>query len=304
MNNNNLALNLGQFRLATADEAVRAAQALGVGAISFSGIPRPIVQGAPLYSFLWDELDGASQASVQAMRRAFARGVIHAPFVDTPLVSSNPYIEIESHRQMLMSISAAQALGLEAVTVHAGLPAKNMTMDEFRNRLVKVLQFLGEAAATANTHVCLENWRYPDNPEEHLRLLEQVDHPNVGATLDVGHISYWFQNEGVMGLQSAAQLDEYHRRLYQFIETLGQRIVHVHMHDVRAADLADHRGLGRGFLNIENIIAALDRVGFDGVILFEIAEADFATAAAESVNRVQQAMTAIEPLSFSKEAIL
>ena len=303
MNSNNLALQLGAFRLATAEEAIHAAQALGVGAIGFSGAPTPMVAGKPLYSFLWDELEAAQQEAIVATRRAFARGVIHAPFVDTPLVSSNPYIEAEAHRQMLMAVSAAKALELEAVTVHAGLPAKNMTMDEFRNRLVKVLQSLGEAAATANTTICLENWRYPCDPTEHLHILERVNHPNVGATLDVGHISYWFQHEGVTGLHSAAELAEYHHRLDQFINTLGPRIVHVHMHDVRAADLADHRGIGRGFLDIDNIIAALHRVAFDGVILFEIAEPDFAVAAAESVQRLQQAMAALDQPLLSKESI-
>lgn len=283
MNSVNLALQLGQFRLATAEEAIAAAQALGIGSIAFSGAPYPIVEGKPIYSFLWDELDATSQASIQAMRNVFQRGVIHAPFVDTPLVSPNPHIEREAHRQILMSIRAAGALGLEAVTVHAGLPAKNMSMDEFRRRLVLVLQSLGNAAAAANTKVTLENWRYPYDPDEHLRILELVDHPHVGATLDIGHIAYWFQHEGVSGLHTQADLDEYHRRLYQFIERLGRHIAHIHMHDVRAADLADHRGLGRGFLDIENILAALDQIAFDGVILFELVEPDFAVAATASV---------------------
>ncbi len=294
MNSNNLALQLGQFQLASAEEAVQAAHRLGVGAISFGGTPRPDLEGASLYSFLWEELDPATQDAIKAIRQHFGRGVIHAPFVDTPLVSSNPYIEQESHRQIFMSVAAAKALSLEAVTVHAGLPAKNMTMNEFRRRLIRVLQSLGEAAAAANTHIALENWRYPSDPDAHLQILEQVGHPNVGATLDVGHISYWFQNEGITGLHSEAELEEYHRRLYQFIDTLGQRIVHVHMHDVRAIDLIDHQGVGRGFLDIDGIVAALHRVHFDGVILFEIGRSDFATAAAESVQRLQHAMAALD----------
>lgn len=293
MDADNLALQIGQFRLPTADEAVRAAHDLGIRAIGFGGSPHPRMAGKPVYSFLWDELDAATQASVRAVRGEFARGVIHAPFVDVPLVSPNPYIEREAHRQIVMAVSAAHALGLEAVTVHAGLPAKYMTRDEFRNRLVEVLQWLGDAAAEANTKIGLENWRYPYAPEEHLRILEMVNHPNVGATLDVGHIAYWFQAEGVMGLHTPADLAEYHRRLYHFIDTIGAHIVHVHMHDVRASDLADHRGVGRGFLNIEQVVAALHQVAFDGVILFEIAEPDFATAAAESVQRLQAALGAL-----------
>jgi sugar phosphate isomerase/epimerase len=192
-----------------------------------------------------------------------------------------------------MSITAAQALDLEAVTIHAGLPIRHMALDEFRARLVDVLQQLGEAAARAGTRIGLENWRYPDNPEEHLRILEMVNHPNVGATLDIGHIAYWFQNEGTMGLTNKDDEAEYHRRLYSFIEALGPRIVHVHVHDVRAADLADHRGLGRGFLDIEGIVAALDRVGFDDVLLFEIHQSEFAESVTKSAQRVLAAMASL-----------
>jgi sugar phosphate isomerase/epimerase len=293
MKSNQLALQLDHFKLPTTEAAIQAAHALGIDAIGFGGTPRPFVAGAPLYSFLWDELDGASQDAVQTTRRAFQRGVIHAPFIDTPLVSSNPYIEREAHRQIVMSVRAAGALALESVTVHAGLPAKGMSFDEFRNRVVRVLQFLGDAAAAAHTRIGLENWRYPYDPAEHLRILEMVDHPNVGATLDVGHIAYWFQHEGVMGLQSAAEIEEYHRRLYGFIEALGPQIVHVHMHDIRAADLVDHRAIGRGFLDVEGVLAALQRVNFDGVILFELGESDFAVAATESVRRVQGALAVL-----------
>lgn len=58
-----------------------------------------------------------------------------------------------------------------------------------------------------------------------------------------------------------------------------------------------------GFLDIENIVAALQRVAFDGVILFEIIEPDFAVAAAESVQRLQQAMAALEQPQLIKEQI-
>lgn len=291
----NLALPLTRWAAAAnIERAVERVHGLGVTATTFMGAPAPFISGEPALSGFWPDLDAATRAATLALRQRFARAVIHAPFRDVPLVSENPYIEREAHRQLHAAIEAAGALNLEIVTVHAAQPLAGLSQEEHRERIVAALQMLGDAAAQAGTRIGLENWRYPCEPDEHVRILEEVDHPAVGATLDVGHIVYWYQRDGILSLPDPTDQAEYHQRLYRFIDGLGPRIWHVHMHDVRAADLADHRGVGRGFLNIEGIIERLARQRFDGVILFEIAEPDFQAAAQSSVKRLVEAMHALD----------
>jgi len=290
----NPALSLDRLAGPPLDLAVAAAHAMGIRAITFSGNPKPWRPGQPALSFLWGDLDAASQAATRQVRAAFARAVIHAPFYDTPIVSPNHYIEAEAQHQIGQAIRAAGELDLEMVTIHAPLSVRGMPHDEFRARLVEALCRLGDAAAAAGTRIGLENWPYPCDPAELAWLLEEADHPAVGATLDVGHIAYWFQNEGVSALVDDAAIAEYQHRVMAFIERLGPRILHLHVHDVCAADLKDHRTVGSGIIDFPPILTALSDAGFDGLLLLELGEPDFPAAAQASVQALLAAMPAQE----------
>ena len=289
MNIANLAVQIHKLSDNSLWEGVEIAHDMGVSAMTFFGMPRPYTPGEPTVAFLWDELDRPTRNAVERLRSKFDGAVIHAPFVQTPLVSPNPHIERESRRQLLMSVRAAGALGLEAVTVHAGLPT-GMTQEEFDPRLVEFLQILGEEAERAGTKIGLENWRYPATPEDHIRLLEAVDHPAVGATLDVGHICYWFENEGITALTDETAVANYQARLHTLIDQIGPHIVHVHLHDVHPNPLRDHRQVGTGMIDFAPVVQQLVKYGFDGVMLFELGEADQRQAQAESVRLLVEAM--------------
>lgn len=281
MDQSNIAISLE--RLAPLPQAVHAARELGIDAITFAGTARPYTPGQPALAFLWDELDPATQAATSEVRAAFTRGVIHAPFVDIHMVSANAHIQSESLRQIHQSIHAAGELDLEVVTVHAPLPIRGMDHAVFRRRVALTLRELGNAAEAAGTRIGLENWRYPCDPTEHAALLEEVDHPAVGATLDVGHIAYWFQHEGVASLNDEAAVADYQQRLEAFVMRLGSQIIHLHIHDVHPATLQDHRTVGSGIINYAPIFAALASENFDGVLLLELGEADFPAAVRDSI---------------------
>jgi sugar phosphate isomerase/epimerase len=152
------------------------------------------------------------------------------------------------------------------------------------------LQILGDEAERNDTKIGLENWRYPATPEEHLRLLTAVDHPAVGATLDVGHICYWFENEGTKGLMDAAAIADYQQRLHTFIDRIGPHIVHIHLHDVHPNPLRDHRKVGTGIIDFAPVMRQLQALNFDGVMLFELGELDQQQAQAASVKLLTRAM--------------
>ncbi len=56
------------------------------------------------------------------------------------------------------------------------------------------------------------------------------------------------------------------------IQGLGEKLFHVHFHDVRYEDWRDHRELGTGILDFSRIVAALDEVGYTGLIELELEE--------------------------------
>lgn len=292
MDASNIAVAVPKLSKGSLTDAIARARAIGFSAITFGGNP---TSDTSSLSFSWDDLDEQERAKMLAVRDEFDRAVIHAPFVDVPFVSVNPYIERESLRQVLGAVRAAGALRLEAVTVHAGLRHDSIPEDEFMRRLVTVLRTLGDAAAEHGTQIGVENWRYPADPDEHIALLEAVDHPAVGATVDLGHVAYWYKRDGINSLADETAAAEYNARLLSLIGQLGERIVHVHAHDVQPSDIDDHHAVGSGIIDFDAVIGRLDHIGFNGLLLLEVKDdgSDYESAVGKSRDRLIQAMSSV-----------
>jgi sugar phosphate isomerase/epimerase len=218
--------------------------------------------------FFWGELEDADQEELIAARSTFARGAIHAPVADLPLVSSNPYVEREAMRQMHVSIAAAGVLDLEVVTVHPTRPNSNfLPKDQIIDRLVTNLRALGDKAQQHGTRIGVENLYYPATADEHARLLELIDHPAVGATIDTGHIHNWFQRDGVVQLPEHDGAVWFNARLLELIDRLGERIFHLHVDDIALPRMYDqHLPAGRGMIDFEAVVRHLRHWGFTGLL--------------------------------------
>jgi sugar phosphate isomerase/epimerase len=270
-------------------EAMATARRLGFTAIGLLGAAGSGHSGGSLAGFFWDDLSPEERADLRTWRAWFRRGAIHAPFQELPLISVNRYVELEAARQVRMAVRAAGELGLELVTVHC-VPPGRLQKDTFWGRLVPLLRALGDEAARLGTRIGVENVQFPATPDEHVELLERVDHPYVGATLDLGHIKFWFERDGITSLPEDEARDRYNERLLALLDRLGERVFHIHAHDVRAADIRDHRGVGRGIVDLDAVLGRLLALGYDGLLELELEEPDDEQAAVESRDRLAAAL--------------
>jgi len=88
-------------------------------------------------------------------------------------------------------------------------------------------------------------------------LISQLDLPNVGINLDIGHMYFEdgaaFRDYGTLG---------------NLIDKVRAKIVHVHAHDYDGHQ--DHLAVGHGYIDFPDVISALCRAKFAGSICFEI----------------------------------
>lgn len=287
MDAQNIAIATASLPNRSLDDALATADHLGFAAVGLLGASGARHSGGLLPGFFWDDVKPADRDRIAAALRPFGRRVIHAPFHDLPLVSTNPRVEREAVRQVRETIRAANALGLKVVTVHA-VPPGRIPEPEFIQRLVANLRTLGDEARSAGVVIGVENVAYPSDPEEHVGLLDAVGHPAVGATLDVGHIALRIKRDGVGTATEVPGARLYNERLLELIDRLGTRIIHVHVHDVRADDLRDHRAVGRGVIDFSAVIAHLEALGYAGLLELELEELDAEAAAAESLDYLRR----------------
>ncbi|HUT33028.1 MAG TPA: sugar phosphate isomerase/epimerase family protein [Planctomycetota bacterium] len=192
-------------------------------------------------------------ARLKAAAARFADADIHAPFGNGAESLVNP-----GHRarrawlqRLETTLRVAATLGAKTVTVHRGSAPAGLDGKAVRDLLVASLVQLDGLGSALGVRVGLE-------ATEDFDLLERVSFANVGVTVDVGHLSFkdgaaWKPWGSLGGL----------------IRHLGQRVVHVHVHDYDGR--RDHLPLGSGKLDFGEITAALKAIGYEGALCLELA---------------------------------
>ncbi len=207
------------------------------------------------------------------LEEAGLRVSLHAPIHGVNLVSPNPRLAAAALAEHVAAIELAPELGAELVVFHpGGLPGEYARLpgayERAWQRLGFALDILVPEAAARGVRLAIENKQAGAGrdliltPEEHLRALE--GRPGLGACLDFGHLH-------------TLREDPAH-----FVAALGERLVHVHLHD-NQGERDEHLGLGQGTVPWEAALRALAATGYRGAVILEIPDPD---QARDSVARV------------------
>jgi sugar phosphate isomerase/epimerase len=167
----------------------------------------------------------------------------------------------ESRRKMAVDETAA-ALDLAAtvpfsvMVVHCGAPAPHGTAaDNHGGSLVRSLEELSPTAERYNVRLAVEV--IPNalsTPSALVELIEsEIDATGLGVCMDVGHAR-------LMG------------EVVDAIETCSGHLITTHLHDNRGRD-DDHLLPGKGVIDWDATMLAFQKVGYDGVWMFELAVA-------------------------------
>lgn len=242
----------------------------GFQALDLSCYPWPPVYG----SLSARTLSKEQRRDLVDATRSFKRIDLHAPFIDFNLVSPNPAIRDLSFHEIRAAMELGSELGANTITVHTGRAHAMMSPEEEREHVVAGLERLVEEATKLGVVVGVEVADY-FGPVERFDLLERFPVTAIGVTLDVGHIAM----TGDRWCDPRRFPPDVAARLAQpgfapfgtiggFIRYLGQRLVHVHIHDF--AQGVDHLPIGEGQLDFNDLFAALRDTGYRGALSLEI----------------------------------
>ncbi len=165
----------------------------------------------------------------------------------------------------------ANRLGAPVVTITGGQRTTDEPEGVLRQRLLEGLERLVLSADQAGVDLALEPepGQFIETTADLVAVLEAVDHPRLGANVDVGHA--WCAGDDPA----------------ETIRTLGPRVKHLHLEDIR------HRrhyhlipGEG-GEIDFHAIRRALDEIGYRGAAAVELyTYADEPDRAAQDAWRV------------------
>ena len=207
---------------------------------------------------------------------------VHAPIAETlisgtwgtplSIASGDERARKRAVDEVATSVRLAHRLGASFVVVHVGVPDSQQPGPEDNRpdagrRSVETLE---EMATPLGVHLALEV--IPNRlstAEQLVRLIEEdLELPAVGVCFDFGH----------------AQLAG---DLLDAIETLSGHVVTTHVHDNRGRT-DDHLLPFQGRIQWDAGLMALQKIGYEGVLMFELAATAEPRAALEGAQRVRE----------------
>lgn len=248
--------------------------------IGFQGVELLAFEGAThsqgeLCGVWFHDLDTAAKDRLLRLLEPIPRRSLHAPFSDAPLLTYNKRTRENAMAQIRETIDLAAFVGATAIATHANR-RNNLPLEVFWPEMLDVYRRLGDYALSHGNGVKLGvETGYPEGVRTLARLVKEIDHPAVGATVDVGHVrgsvpkDQWGTPEGITRLNDD---------LHWLLDALGDKLIHFHIHDVRRADFRDHRGLGNleenGVIDFPRLLDHVQRLDYAGLWILELEEPD------------------------------
>lgn len=163
---------------------------------------------------------------------------LHAPFWDLCLGSANTQIKDVTKFYFDYAYRIAEELKCDTVTIHQGFVPNTSYIDNWINRS-KIFWLEFFETHKADIIMCMENLLEYD-PRTFIEIIDGVNRSHLAVNLDIGHTNC---NSKTPTLE--------------WIKQLGERIKYVHIHD-NFGTKDDHLGLGKGTMNIVEILNALN----------------------------------------------
>ena len=182
------------------------------------------------------------------------------------------------------ALAVAQTIPFKCLVVHLGVPdaMQRAAGDNSRDAARRSIEALQEIAGRAGVRLAVEV--IPNalsTPESLVALIEdELEDVDVGICLDVGHAH-------MMG------------DLHDAIEHCSGHIVTTHLHDNRRRS-DDHLAPGEGNIDWPATLMGLQKVGYDGAWMFEVANTSTPKAVLEKTEKARKRFESLLDFSFEQ----
>lgn len=214
---------------------------------------------------------------------------LHAPVMEcfeggrwvSPLsiASTDEAARVQAVRETEAALELARRTAISALIVHVGLPEGLLSpaVQNSRDAARRSIEEIVDCASPLGVRVALEVIPNALSTAEALvGLVEELDHPDVGVCLDFGHAH--IQGDVV-----------------DAVETLSGLLLAAHVHDNHGRR-DEHLPPFDGTIDWPGALMALQKVGYEGTMMLELASAD---PSAPALERARQSVARLEEAARS-----
>ena len=259
-------------------DAISTGLALGFTSVEILGFEGERHSQGELCGFAFCDRDDEDVAALARLLEPCGRISVHAPFISAPLLAANAGIRREVMRQVEGCLRGIARVGGAYCTIHLN-NVPFWTHAAWRRSALSALRRLGDLGQAEGVTIAVETggWTSDAGEEDYCSLIEQTDHPFVGACIDTGHVCSYYPAE----LRGTSEgIAAHNQILNRIVARLGPSLAVFHLHDNRPMDFRDHRVPGGGITDWPRFMATVREADFSGPLLLELEEPDCAKALA------------------------
>lgn len=184
------------------------------------------------------------------LRQAGLKNTLHTTMYDINLATLNPWLKDANIVCYKKYLDLAEYLESEVIVVHGGQisndfvhsPLRDNFLDLAENHLCESLTELTDYGHKKGVKVALENspprkneTRIVCEPDTQIKILKRIDHPNLGALLDIAH-AFLFK------------LD-----IVDYLQKIKSHLFEIHAHN-NFGESDDHLGLAKGRIDYKPLL--------------------------------------------------
>ncbi len=216
----------------------------------------------------WSEEE---KRQVKRSIKRFKHRSVHLPFGGLVVVSSDKELQARSRRIMEGALETAAFLEVEFAVIHC-IPPRGVPREKAWPELIDLYRKWGDRAGQLGFRLGVETG-YPGSVETFVQFVQDLDHPHIGATIDVGHQINYPEFRRQFGKKIPNSPDAYRAYndvIHLLIDRLGEKLWHFHIHDIDPTVWREHKPLVHGVIDYPRLFAKLAQTGFSGLLVFEI----------------------------------
>ena len=221
--------------------------------------------------FEFDRMTDGDKRRMKEALQPFRYVSTHLPWVDTPYFSPfGPSHEYGVSR-IDTALEASAFVGAEVANIHVQRSI-HISLEQAWPMLISTFRRWGDIARDHGFRLAIETG-YPASVKDFVRLIHEIEHEHVGATIDVGHQKNYTELVARVKPRDRGTpqgIRAYNDVTHEIIDRLGPKVFHVHVHDIEPNTWADHKPLVHGFIDYPRLIAKLRSMKYQGLLVLEI----------------------------------
>jgi len=253
------------------DEAIALLRKIGFPIIEIH--PMGTLEATPgqFPGFVFDQITAQQKASIKSALHGVPHITSHLPYTGHDYFAKDEAVAKAAVKVVDTALEGSAYFGAQVCVLHPK-PGGGQTLESQWPVMIERIRRWGDLAQRNNIKIALETG-FPPSIKNYVRLIKEIDHPAVGATIDVGHQGKYAELVAKVRPEdrgTPAGIRAYNDTTLAIVEALGPKAIHFHIHDIEPSTWAEHRPLGLGLVDYPRLFALLNKINYQGYLIFEI----------------------------------